>query len=189
MKYRRAKKLFIFDFDGTIADTSLLNYHSYKAAFKVFNVKLSLKEYIMIFNGKDFFRVLKHLDIKIRKNASKVHLLKKQNYKKYLNKIKPNELIISLIKSLSKENYVSVVSTASRENLHSALKYLDLFKFIHLIVSKEDVKKTKPDPEGFNKAVRYFNINKKNCIIFEDSSVGINAAIRSKIQYCKVFSL
>ena len=48
-----------------------------------------------------------------------------------------------------------------------------------LIISQEDVKNKKPDPEGFQKAMDFFKVQCRNSIIFEDSDVGIEAALRS----------
>ena len=59
----------------------------------------------------------------------------------------------------------------------------ELFEFI---ISAEDVKNKKPDPEGFIKAMDYFNIIPENTIIFEDSNVGIEAAIKSGANVLKV---
>ena len=50
---------------------------------------------------------------------------------------------------------------------------MDLFD---LILTHEDITKSKPDPEGFLKAMKLFNVEARDCLIFEDSSVGIEAA-------------
>ena len=46
-------------------------------------------------------------------------------------------------------------------------------------VRQEDVEKKKPNPEGFLKAMDYFQILKSDTIIFEDSDVGVEAAEKS----------
>ena len=48
-----------------------------------------------------------------------------------------------------------------------------------LLFRRKNVKKKKPDPEGFCKAMDYYKISKDNTIIFEDSDVGIEAAEKS----------
>ena len=47
--------------------------------------------------------------------------------------------------------------------------------------------KTKPNPECFIQAMKYFNIDANNTIIFEDSEIGLEAARLSKANYIKVF--
>jgi beta-phosphoglucomutase-like phosphatase (HAD superfamily) len=46
-------------------------------------------------------------------------------------------------------------------------------------ISSDDVQKTKPDPEGYLKAATLSGSNISNCLIFEDSLTGMNAAIAS----------
>ena len=48
-----------------------------------------------------------------------------------------------------------------------------------MTLNSTDVKKKKPDPEGFCKAMDYYQILKEDTIIFEDSDVGIEAAEKS----------
>ena len=45
-----------------------------------------------------------------------------------------------------------------------------------MILTQEDVEKPKPDPDGYLKAIAYFNVHSDEAIIFEDSSIGIKAA-------------
>ena len=48
-----------------------------------------------------------------------------------------------------------------------------------LVIAGEDVSKKKPEPEGYLKAMKHFDISPENSIIFEDSEVGILAGERS----------
>ena len=45
-----------------------------------------------------------------------------------------------------------------------------------MIVTNQDVTYPKPNPEGYNKIVSHFNLNKKYVYIVEDSPKGIQAA-------------
>ena len=46
--------------------------------------------------------------------------------------------------------------------------------------------KKKPDPEGFLKAIEYFDVNPEDTVIFEDSDVGIQAALASGSQVVQI---
>ena len=46
-------------------------------------------------------------------------------------------------------------------------------------ISSDDVKNTKPDPEGYLKAADFFGVDIANCLIFEDSLTGVAAATAS----------
>lgn len=55
-------------------------------------------------------------------------------------------------------------------------KIINMENIFDLIITGEDVVKTKPDPEIFFKCMRYFNVMPKETVIFEDSDIGIEAA-------------
>jgi hypothetical protein len=46
-------------------------------------------------------------------------------------------------------------------------------------ISSDDVKNTKPDPEGYLKAAEFFGVDIAQCLIFEDSLTGVAAATSS----------
>ena len=66
------------------------------------------------------------------------------------------------------------------------LEYTKKKELFDLILTADDINNPKPDPEGFNKAIEYYNANPKDCIIFEDSEVGIEAALKSNATIYKV---
>ena len=54
-----------------------------------------------------------------------------------------------------------------------------LAPYLDLIISNEDVKKAKPDPEIYQKAMKELHITPQECIICEDNINGIRAALDS----------
>ena len=52
----------------------------------------------------------------------------------------------------------------------------ELEKYIDLILSNQDVSKSKPDPEIYFKAIEYFNLRPDECLILEDNPHGMAAA-------------
>lgn len=86
---------------------------------------------------------------------------------------------IELVRELQAEGIKTALVSASPRNIVDAvLDNLghDLFPFS---ISADDVAKTKPDPEGYLKAATLSRTNIANCLIFEDSLTGMNAAIAS----------
>jgi HAD superfamily hydrolase (TIGR01509 family) len=71
-----------------------------------------------------------------------------------------------------------LVSASPRNIVDAVLDNLghELFPFS---ISSDDVQNTKPDPEGYLKAATLSGSDICNCLIFEDSLTGMNAAIAS----------
>ena len=86
---------------------------------------------------------------------------------------------IELVRELQSHGVKTALVSASPRNIVDAvLDNLghDLFPFS---ISADDVTKTKPDPEGYLKAATLSGSKITNCLVFEDSLTGMNAAIAS----------
>jgi beta-phosphoglucomutase family hydrolase len=69
-----------------------------------------------------------------------------------------------------------IASSTHRENITTTLEVLGLGDFFTAIVSAEDVKRGKPDPEVFLTAAARIGVEPREGIVFEDALVGITAA-------------
>ena len=86
---------------------------------------------------------------------------------------------ISLFKELQSYGVKTALVSASPRNIVDAvLDNLghDLFPFS---ISSDDVTNTKPNPECYVKAAQICGVEISNCLVFEDSLTGMNAAIAS----------
>jgi HAD superfamily hydrolase (TIGR01509 family) len=86
---------------------------------------------------------------------------------------------IELVRELQSHGVKTALVSASPRNIVDAV--LDnlgheLFPFS---ISSDDVVNTKPNPEGYLKAATITRSNVSNCLIFEDSLTGMNAAVAS----------
>jgi beta-phosphoglucomutase len=73
----------------------------------------------------------------------------------------------------------AIVSSAPRLNIDCILKVLSLTRYFRTIVAAEDVKVSKPDPEGFLLASARLNVAPLRCIVVEDTAGGIEGARRA----------
>ena len=86
---------------------------------------------------------------------------------------------IELINSLRSHGVkTALVSASPRVIVDAVLDNIghNLFPFS---LSGDDVQNTKPDPEGYRKAARICESNIENCLVFEDSLPGMQAATSS----------
>ncbi|MCG7853109.1 MAG: HAD family phosphatase, partial [Methanosarcinaceae archaeon] len=83
---------------------------------------------------------------------------------------------------LKKRYRLAVVSGADRAIVHSIMDRFFPGVF-DVVISGEDVKEGKPSPEPYLKAVRMLNVQKDECIVFENAPMGVESAKRAGL-YC-----
>lgn len=173
------KKLALFDLDGTLFNTNDVNYFAYDTALKEYGYSISYEYYCKHCNGRHYTVFLPDILNNNKELMEMIHDRKKELYHTFLNKVIVNEHLFNIIKLLKEKYYVAIVTTASKKNTFEILDYFGKRELFDLILTQEDICKSKPNPEGFIKAMNYFNIESKDTLIFEDSPVGIEAANKS----------
>jgi beta-phosphoglucomutase len=189
-KMATKNKLAIFDLDGTLFDTKNVNFISYSEALIQcgLSAELDYMYYCDFCNGNNYTVFLPRIIPEITVEQIKaVHDLKKKLYASHLDLAVKNEHLFLMIKLISSEYKIALVTTASRKNTEDILKCFDVMDQFDLIITQEDVSKTKPDPECFLKAMEISGVTVEDTIIFEDSVTGLEAAEKSGAKYIKVY--
>ncbi len=172
----------LFDMDGLIFDTESV----WKDAFYKSNEKFGL-------NLSEEYR---QKEMAGRQEVDIREMMKKQfpnvdidTYREYMRDLVFEEIKSS--KKLLKTGFLEIVKALKESGIKIALATssgLDrcdiLFKnasieyktLFDAITTKEEVKKGKPNPEVFLKAAAKLGVNPKNCVVLEDSILGIKAA-------------
>jgi HAD superfamily hydrolase (TIGR01509 family) len=70
----------------------------------------------------------------------------------------------------------AVVSGSSRESVVCSLTTLGLLDKFPILVGAEDYKNPKPAPDAFLMAAEKLGAEPKDCLVFEDTALGIQAA-------------
>ena len=173
MKHK--KYLAIFDLDGTLFDTSDVNYFSYRKALSFYGINLDRDYFVNNCAGrhyKEFLPVIAGGETDIEN----IHSLKKEAYIDYINKTRVNTHLFAIINLIREIYNIALITTASRKNSLEILKFFGYEDLFDLIITQEDVENMKPSPEGFILAMKYFDTDGGHTIIFEDSAPGIEAA-------------
>ena len=79
-------------------------------------------------------------------------------------------------------------SAAPSANIDFFMKRLGVGHYFKGFIGEEDVKHGKPSPEVFKKAVQLLDLPPQDCIVFEDSTKGAEAASKAGIKTIAVLS-
>ncbi|KPJ67239.1 MAG: hypothetical protein AMJ43_05045 [Coxiella sp. DG_40] len=169
----------IFDLDGVIVDTVPLHFAAWKRLFEeTFNISFDMETYEDKVDGKprlDGIRaVLPNLP---EKEVIKAGELKQRYYLELLRsgEIKKFDEAFRLIKEL-KKHHILLSAASSSKNTKEILTKVSLIDDFIVIIDGYDIKQGKPHPEIFLKAAKGLKLKPKECIVFEDSMAGVEAA-------------
>ncbi len=176
-------KLIMVDLDGTLFDTKKVNYLAYKDAVSKYGYNLDYEYYCEKCNGNYYMDFLPEITTTDKMILEDIHNMKKERYNTYLSEAVMNINLVEMLKQLKEICKVVVVTTASKRNTYDILKQFNIFELFDLIITQDDVSNPKPNPECYLTVVDKYGYDKDECVIFEDSKTGIEAAKRAGIQY------
>lgn len=189
-------KLICLDLDGTLVDATQLHFESFNAALSDIakNYVLSYDDHMSNFNGKPSKVKLgilnkRGLDPTLNDRIWKL----KQDYTVQLIKdlILKKDYVkqVECIKKLRQEGYeLACASNSIFKTLQLMLDCAGYTPYLHYIISNEAVEYPKPNPEIYLRTLVKFGRGPKDCLIVEDSEVGLKSAIDSGCFVMKVES-
>ncbi len=179
----------IFDFDGVITDSEILHLRAFNKVLAQFDSKIARKDYYKKYLGSTDIEVFESLVKENKLNPGDMGLEGLvQQKSKIFKKIstaegKIIEGVRDFLKMLKQNNVrMAICSGALLAEIELILTTAQLRSFFDVIVSAEQVKKGKPDPEGFLLTLAKLNettsnpISADQCVAIEDSHWGLQAA-------------
>jgi len=170
------------DLDGTLLDTKKVNYMAYRDALQSYGYSIDYEYYCQYCNGRHYLDFLPQITTDNKDILKQMHTAKKRNYSKYLKFSKLNHHLTEMLHIMHTNCNIALVTTASKENTYEILEKFCITELFDLVLTYNDVRKCKPDPEGFKKAMTHFHVTSEETIVFEDSDIGIKAAVLSGAQ-------
>lgn len=176
------KKGFIFDLDGVIVDTAKYHFLAWKKLAQDIDVDFTeaqneqLKGVSRIESLK---KILKWGNKTLSETEFKTLMSKKNDdYLSYIAKMDASEILpdVSKVLDFLTQRKQPIALGSASKNAPEILHKVNLFNQFNAIVDGNDVTKAKPDPEVFIKAAKAIHIKPEDCIVFEDSLAGIQAA-------------
>jgi HAD superfamily hydrolase (TIGR01509 family) len=175
----------IFDLDGVISDSETIYLKSLNNVIEKFNIKVSRNEWFGKLLGTGSVNIMSTVfgENNIRPKEGLDHWLDKWK-NEFMKRVKKGDVktikgFLKFNKEINKLKIKKAIATqAQRKNAFTVLKSFGVEKEF-IMVASEDVIHRKPDPEIYLTAARRLNVNPKNCIVFEDSPVGLRAAKRA----------
>ena len=171
----------VFDMDGVLIEAKEWHYEALNRALELFGYTISRYDHLSRYDGLPTRRKLEMLS---REKGLPKSL---HGFLNELKQIYTMELIYSHCKPVFCHEYalsklkgqglkIGVASNSIRRTVEVMMEKSSLARYMDVMLSNEDVRAAKPDPEIYLTAISRLGIEPKECLVVEDNEQGIRAA-------------
>jgi HAD superfamily hydrolase (TIGR01509 family) len=180
-------KAYLFDCDGTIADSMPLHYVAWNKTLSKWGCEFS-EELFYAWGGMPVAEIIATLNKQqgLTMPVEDVSKLKEALYYEVLPELKAVPEVLEHIEASHGHIPFAVVSGSTRESVTASLKLLGVLDKFDTLVCAGDYTKSKPDPEPFLIAAERLGVAPEDCLVFEDTEMGIQAATAAGMPSVKI---
>jgi beta-phosphoglucomutase len=177
--WRQSKKTILWDMDGVIADSYSFHLAAWQEVFAKRGIEFSKEDFTRLFGTRNDFIVGSIMGRELPEGDVKIMVQEKEESfrRKATGSIKPFPGAVRLLNAIKKGNFkLGLVSSAPKENIDLLLSELDLEGIFNCIVFGQEVSQSKPSPQIYLLAAKKLGITPNDCMVIEDSPLGVKAA-------------
>lgn len=173
-------KCVIFDCDGVLVDSEVLSNQVMVDLANQLGANITLDYAYQHFKGNSFNacanKISKLTDQKLPDNFEEQY--RQKSFQRFKDEIKPIEGVKDVLKNLEIPFCVASSGPVNKIELNLQLTGLSYFFQKKTIFSCYTIEKWKPDPAVFLWASESMGFRSEECLVIEDSTIGIEAALR-----------
>jgi beta-phosphoglucomutase len=177
-------KAVIFDMDGVLIDAKEWHYDALNKALNLFSFNISRYDHLVTYDGLPTKKKLEML-------SEEMNL--PRGLHSFINEMKQiytMEFIYRMCKPVFHHEYalaklkadgckLAVCSNSVKATVDMMMEKSSLDKYLEFWLSNQDVAKSKPDPEIYQKAISMLGFKPHECLVLEDNKNGIESARRA----------
>jgi len=170
-------RAYIFDCDGTVVDSMPLHYRAWKAALAEWNCDFP-EDLFYSWGGKPVRNIIADLN-QIYSLTMPVDALAVRKESLYLAQLPSLKVIAEVVEHITAQHGripLAVASGSRRDSVVGSLTTVGLLHKFDTIVSAGDYIHAKPAPDCFLLAAERLGVAPRDCLVFEDTQLGIQAA-------------
>jgi HAD superfamily hydrolase (TIGR01509 family) len=176
---------FIFDCDGTLADTMPLHYEAWQECLREAGLTgIFPEDQFYSFGGVPTRVIIERLNA--QHNASldveTVFHAKEQAFLRRSSRVQPVVPVAEFAKLCKGRLRIGVASGGPRDVVEATLKQIGLEGVFDTVVTQCDVTRGKPAPDIYIEAARRLGVRPERCLVFEDAEPGRQSALAAGMQ-------
>lgn len=171
-------KAIVFDMDGVLIDAKGWHYQALNRALEMFGYQISRYDHLVTFDGLPTRKKLQMLTMEegLPKNLHPLINDLKQIYTLEMihAQCKPRFQHEYALSRLRADGYkLGVASNSVRQTIEIMMEKSNLKRYLHFMLSNQDVARSKPDPEIYQKAASLAGCLPEECLVVEDNEHGV----------------
>jgi beta-phosphoglucomutase-like phosphatase (HAD superfamily) len=180
-------RAYLFDCDGTIVDSMPLHYIAWKTALAEWNCSFP-EELFYAWGGRPVDEIISTLNTMngLHMPVEAVGTRKEGLYFDLLAQLKGIPEVLEHIEAQYGRIPFAVVPGGRRNSVVRSLTTVHLLDKFETIVGAEDYTNSKPAPDCFLLAAQRLGVAPEDCLVFEDTDLGIQAAMAAGMASVRV---
>lgn len=177
----------IFDCDGTLVDSMPAHYRAWADTFRLHGIEFTERRFYELAGvPTDRVAAIVAAEHGVSLDAVAVARQKDQQFLSCLDEIRAFEPVAAIARDHRGILPMAVASGSARELVERELTALGMLDWFNVVLCAEDVELPKPAPDVFLTAAQRLGMEPFRCIVYEDSDLGIQAAIAAGMQFVDV---
>ncbi len=180
-------KAYLFDCDGTVADSMPPHYVAWKRALDEQGATFTEEQFYGL-GGLPAEAVIERLNAEqgLKMMAAAVAKRKEEFYYESLPTLKAVPEVLEHVLEAHGRIPIAIVSGSTRESVVASLTTLGLLDYFDALVCAGEYTHGKPHPEPFLMAAALVGVAPQDCLVFEDAEPGIAAAQAAGMAWVRV---
>lgn len=177
IKIPQQAKAFIFDLDGTIANTMPNHFTSWRKAVLPYGIDFNADLFMQL-TGMPRTATIEKLNemFGTKMNPVVVGEVKEDHFKTLVHLTEEISVVAEVIRKYHTILPMAIGTGSTKKGAQKTLEVINMSNYFEIVITADDILKHKPHPETFLKCAQLMGVKPQDCVVFEDGILGMNAA-------------
>jgi beta-phosphoglucomutase-like phosphatase (HAD superfamily) len=170
----------IFDCDGTLADTMPAHYQAWLEVLRPHGIGFPEDRFYAM-GGMPTDKIVVELCGEAGKCLDVNALVrdKAMAFERKIGEVRPIAKVVEVARASRGQLPMAVASGGQRRMVEKTLAQIGVLDWFSVVVTAEDTRRHKPEPDVFLEAARRLGVEPAACTVYEDTDLGLEAARRA----------
>jgi beta-phosphoglucomutase family hydrolase len=180
----------IFDMDGTLVDSGQLHEFGWRATLNKYNLPIDgpfMRSLAGVPTKETLEILIQKFGVKVQASLDEMNDFKEQCVRDNVQRFVKPTALFELVKHYHGKKPMAIGTGADTAEALLVLKQCGLEPYLDVVVGSDQVKHPKPAPDTFLRCAELLGVDPRQCVVFEDAKLGLQAATSAGMAAVDVF--